>query len=66
MNKILENERTNQPENVEENSPEIRDIFAKESFEVARAEKDTGHTEVLGIGWDRKSDILEVNQGKVL
>ena len=47
------------------NSSEIQDSFASETLEGTTIGKNSSYTKVLGIGWDRKRDTLEVNLSKV-
>ena len=65
IDEIQAKEKSMQLEQPERNNSEIQDSFATETLEGNAIGKDSNHTKVLGIGWDRKSDTLEVNLGKV-
>ena len=65
IDEIQANERFFQLEKPDVNSSEIQDSFASETLEGTTIGKTSSYTKVLGIGWDRKSDTLEVNLSKV-
>ena len=64
IDEIQTSERFVQLERPDLNNSEIQDSFATETLEGTTMGKNSSYTKVLGIGWDRMSDTLEVNLSK--